>query len=123
MSDLKCKPRAWILEPKVQRHPPRHIIREVSAVEPTQAQRELADLDGDRYVPLYEIGCRRASLEKLRHALLSKMCEALAKQHDTADNAWGKSKRDRHYCDASSALDSIRQSTAAALEEYDRLSD
>ena len=59
MSDLKYKPRAWILEPKVQRHPPRHIIRNVSVVEPTQEQRELADLDGDVYVPIYEIDHHR----------------------------------------------------------------
>lgn len=100
MSDLKCKPRAWILEPKVQRHPPRHAIRSVSAVEPTQAQRELADLDGDVYVPLYEIDHHWTSLEKLRHALIT-----------------GASLLEQGY----SPKDVAAAMRRAALDEYGRL--
>jgi hypothetical protein len=48
------KPSAWICQPKVQRHPERHLIRGVSALEPTAEEREFAEVDGDEFVPLYD---------------------------------------------------------------------
>jgi len=50
----KSRPRAWLREPKVQRIPGRHLVRGVSAGEPSQEEREFAELDGDRLVPLYD---------------------------------------------------------------------
>jgi len=56
------KPCAWLLEPKVQRHPSKHLVRRVSVVAPTEEEREFAELDGDRFVPLYD----RASQQDCR---------------------------------------------------------
>ena len=55
------KPRAWLLEPKVQRHPGRHLIRSVRSFEPTEAERQNAELDGDVYVPLYSLNAAVAA--------------------------------------------------------------
>lgn len=48
------KPRAWLQEPKVQRIPGRHLIRGVRTIEPTEEDRQFAELDGDLLVPLYD---------------------------------------------------------------------
>ena len=47
--------RAWLLEPKVQRHPHKPIQRGCYTAEPGPEQRACADLDGDRYVALYAL--------------------------------------------------------------------
>ena len=52
--DRPVRPRAWLREPKVQRHPGRHLVRGVTTVELPQEEREFAELDGDNLVPLYE---------------------------------------------------------------------
>jgi hypothetical protein len=52
---LVGRPRAWLLEPKKQRYPDRYLIRGCYTTEPTKEQLEIAELDGDRYVPLYEL--------------------------------------------------------------------
>jgi hypothetical protein len=51
--ECRVRPRAWLREPKVQRHIGRHLVRGVSVTEPTAEEREFADLDGDVLVPLY----------------------------------------------------------------------
>lgn len=48
------KPRAWLQEPKVQRIPGRYLIRGVRTIEPTEEDRQFAELDGDLLVPLYD---------------------------------------------------------------------
>jgi hypothetical protein len=45
-------PVAWLLRIKNPRNP-RFTVRGVYTIEPTQENREFADLDGDEYVPLY----------------------------------------------------------------------
>lgn len=69
------KPRAWLLEPKVQPLG-RRLLRAATCEEPTPAQREMADIDGDVFVPLYECGdgmleALRASIAGLRDGLYS----------------------------------------------------
>lgn len=47
------EPVAWLLEPKVQRNPDRHMIRGCYVGARTQQDFEFAELDGDKYTPLY----------------------------------------------------------------------
>jgi len=49
------RPRAWLLEPKEQRHPHKPIQRGCYTEEPSKEQQQIADLDGDRYVPMYAL--------------------------------------------------------------------
>jgi hypothetical protein len=58
------KPHAWLLEPKIQRNPGRHLVRGYRSTEPTAQDIELAELDGDYFIPLYEqaaLGMRNMS--------------------------------------------------------------
>lgn len=78
------KPRAWILESKKQPS----LVRRVTREEPTPAQREMADIDGDVFVPLYE--CAHAETNaRLTEAMLSAeeardcLLEALREAFDT----------------------------------------
>jgi hypothetical protein len=48
-----AKPVAWLLRPKIQRHPERPLVRGIYTSEPTNEQRNIADLDGDEYIILY----------------------------------------------------------------------
>ena len=49
------EPVAWLLRPKVQRHPGKTIIRGAYTVEPSAEQMEIAEADNDEYLPLYAI--------------------------------------------------------------------
>ena len=74
------KPRAWLQEPKVQRIPGRHFIRGVRTIEPTEEDRQFAELDGDLLVPLYDEAERQrcymlgVAAERERCA---KLCESI----------------------------------------------
>jgi len=82
--DQPVRPRAWMLEPKVQRHPDRYLIRGIRAVEPTVEEREFAEIDGDRFVPLFELtledvaavnAARKARAEKALRRLDLCLCD------------------------------------------------
>jgi hypothetical protein len=60
--DQPVRPRAWLREPKVQRHVGRHLVRGVSVAEPTAEEREFAELDGDQLIPLYDQAAIDAAL-------------------------------------------------------------
>jgi hypothetical protein len=47
------EPAAWLLRPKVQRNPQRPIIRGCYVGARTKQDFDLAELDGDEYIPLY----------------------------------------------------------------------
>lgn len=48
-----AQPRAWLLEPKVQRHPGREVHYGVSTLRPDAEMIEYAEVDGCKYTPLY----------------------------------------------------------------------
>ena len=58
----KIKPRAWLQEPKVQRHAGKHLIRGVHSIEPSEEHRQFAELDGDVLIPLYEQAALNAAV-------------------------------------------------------------
>jgi hypothetical protein len=60
--EREVRPRAWLREPKVQRHIGRHLVRGVSVAEPTAEEREFAELDGDQLIPLYDQAAIDAAL-------------------------------------------------------------
>ena len=64
--DVGVRPRAWLREPKVQRHPGRNLVRGVTITQPTPEEREFAELDGDALVPLYDQSALDAALAAAR---------------------------------------------------------
>lgn len=68
----ELKPAAWLYEPKVQRKPGRHLIRGCYTTEPTAEQLEVAELDGDKYSPLYDA----ATVDRLRREVESLRADA-----------------------------------------------
>lgn len=88
------RPRAWLREPKVQRHPGRHLVRGVTTIEPTAEDRQIAELDGDALVPLYGVAAIAAAVARERERC-AKLCEDL----DNDDNS-GEYRMAAHWAAA-----------------------
>jgi hypothetical protein len=87
---MSIKPRAWICEPKVQRHPARHLIRGVSAVEPTAEVREFGEIDGDQFVPLYDQAAIDAAVAAERERIRTLAIKRVAYEQDAAKHHAGR---------------------------------